>query len=150
MVSQPGWGLFCNWIFSRPHRSQLLPWAHGTRWPGNGLWQHLGVWPQYRDDSASVWNFATPDGIRVWGQRPWCHGNPAEMVIKRKQWSRLDTYKQEICIRAPLETTIKYTSATYHPQAAWVMISYSRAERMPSGHEMNGMSLYYCCPAVYL
>lgn len=68
---------------SRPNRSQLIPWTIWDRWPGNGLWQHLGVRLQYRDNSTHVWNFATPDGIRLWGQRPWCHGKQsAEMVIK--------------------------------------------------------------------
>lgn len=70
-------------ILSLSCRSPLLPWTHGAWWPGNRLWQHLGLWMWNRNDSANVWNFDTPDRIRLWGQRPWCHGNTAEMVIKQ-------------------------------------------------------------------
>lgn len=87
--------------FSRSYRSPLVPWTQRTRWPGNGLWQHLGVRLWYWNDSANVWNFDTLDRIRLWGQRPWCHGNPAEMVIKQNNSlaTRLDVCKQQISIR---------------------------------------------------
>ena len=88
-------------IFSRFYRSPLVPRTNRTRWPGNGLWQHLGVRLWYWNESANVWNFDTLDRIRLWGQRPWCHGDPAKMVIKQNnsRATRLDVCKQQISIR---------------------------------------------------
>lgn len=70
-------------IFSHSYRSPLVPWTHRPRWSGTWLWQHLGVWLWYWNDSANVWKFSTPDRIRLWGQGR--RGNTAEMVIKKKQ-----------------------------------------------------------------
>lgn len=68
-------------IFSHLYRSPFVPWTHRPRWSGTWLWQHLGIWLWYWNDSANVWKFNTPDRIRLWGQGR--HGNTAEMVIKK-------------------------------------------------------------------
>lgn len=71
------------WIFFTSYRSPFVPWTQRTRWPGSGLWQHLGIWQWDWNDSAGFWNFNTVDRIKLWGPRPWCHGDPAEMAIKQ-------------------------------------------------------------------